>query len=215
MVNCWSLKTDQIRSEHLHSSAHSLWPEHRYPTLDWSHPRSISSSTLSQLTNEYRWDSLSIGLNQRKASAAHRHNRICGCFSLGWTVASVSVWLLTDLSCSICSVGWFSSSSSTNRRSRLTALRGDLLKLSFGLDPRIFQSLVDDVNVILHPSAQQLTKDNAFGTREVLRRTNSHPLVSRHLNWSLFCKLLRCEFVFSFLGESIWWAIDDLSYPLE
>jgi myxalamid-type nonribosomal peptide synthetase MxaA len=69
---------------------------------------------------------------------------------------------------------------------RLTVLRGDLSKPSFGLDPPIFQSLVDDVDVIFHCaanvnfilSAHQLAKDNVFGTREVLRLATSHPSAS-------------------------------------
>ena len=36
---------------------------------------------------------------------------------------------------------------------RLTALRDDLLKPSFGLDPGTFQSLVDQVDVIFHCAA--------------------------------------------------------------
>ncbi|CAF4522828.1 unnamed protein product, partial [Didymodactylos carnosus] len=70
-----------------------------------------------------------------------------------------------------------------NDEYRLIALRGDLSKSSFGLDEQVFQSLVDQVDLIFHCavnvnfilSAHQPAKDNVFGTREVLRLATSHP----------------------------------------
>lgn len=106
---------------------------------------------------------------------------------------------------------------------RLTTLRGDLSKPSFGLDPPTFQSLFDEVGVILQCaadvnfilSAQQLAKDNVFGTREVrrsttnflvtmvYRRKHSVFIIKRHA-WSSY-------YVQVWFG-TVWFEWDDLLY---
>ena len=58
-----------------------------------------------------------------------------------------------------------------NDEHRLIALRGDLSKSSFGLDEQVFQSLVDQIDLIFHcaanvnfiRSAHQPARDNVFG----------------------------------------------------
>ena len=78
-----------------------------------------------------------------------------------------------------------------NDEHRLIALRGDLSKSSFGLDEQVFQSLVDQIDLIFHCaanvnfilSAHQLARDNVFGTREVLHLATSHPSKSIPLHF--------------------------------
>ena len=106
---------------------------------------------------------------------------------------------------------------------RLTALRGDLSKPSFGLDAVRFQSLVDEVDVIFHCaanvnfilSAHQLAKDNVFGTREVLRLATSHPSASIPVHFISTLSVLSSSVGKSGYAQTKWMAESLVSQAIQ
>ena len=162
--------------------------------------QSFSSSALSQLTDEHRWNPPATGVQPSKESADHP-----SVIFITGTTGFVGAFLLAELlrvyppDCRMICLVRCDDPLHRLRQTmisyriwndadehRLTVLRGDLSQSSFGLDQQTFQSLVNDVDVIFHCganvnfilSAHQLAKDNVFGTREVLRLATSHPSTS-------------------------------------